>query len=328
MKKKIGYALLILVVLSLSTGFYFIRKFNNAFFKEKSFYLTYEYEPKPIHFEWAANTIGSHAEEEPIAAMVFPVKIDGLAHQFHMQFDTGSPHSFLYENDIKSLQALGLKLKEVKKGEERFVEHIAFRLGNNHIKASMVKVLANYGNTFDENDTISKIGIGTIGNDFIANRITAIDFKAQKLTLFNQRPDWMYNQSGFKPFDFTGRRIMLPVQIENNDYVLFYDSGCSAFGLITIKSRFDAYSDPNAKTIAYDAKSWSNSIPVVSKTSSQPMTMGNTTLSLRRVSFIDMYPAMQPLATPFTKIDGWLGNQPFIERTLILDTKKEEFLVY
>ncbi|MFP4846169.1 hypothetical protein [Winogradskyella sp. PE311] len=40
-----------------------------------------------------------------------------------------------------------------------------------------------------------------------------------------------------------------------------------------------------------------------------------------------MYTWSQPLVTPFTRIGGWLGNQPFNESTLILDTKAEEFIV-
>lgn len=327
MKKKIGYTLLIVLLLMLSVGFYFIRKFNNAFFKEKSAYLEYSFESKPIHFDWAANSTGSEGYHEPQAALIIPLKIEGLTHQFYMQFDTGAPHSYIYENDLKSLRAIGLNIKEVTKGEECFVEQLDFVLDDNHIKASMIRILGDYGHTFDKNDTISKIGIGTIGSDFIKDRITAIDFKNQTLELYNERPEWMMSLSGFKPFDFTGRRIMLPATIDNKNYELFYDSGCSAFGLITIKSRFDNYSDENTEVIAYNAKSWDSSISIASKLTNQPIRIGNSDLSLKRVSYVDMYTWSQPLVAPFTKIGGWLGNQPFNESTLILDTKTEEFIV-
>ncbi|BAO76979.1 hypothetical protein [Winogradskyella sp. PG-2] len=207
----------------LSVGFYYIRKFNNAFFKEKSAYLEYSFESKPIYFDWAANSTGSEGYHEPQAAMVVPLKIEGLAHQFYMQFDTGAPHSFIYENDLKSLRALGMDIKEVTKGEERFVEQLEFKLDDNYIKASMIRILGNYGHAFSKNDTISRIGIGTIGSDFIKDRITAIDFKNQTLELFNEHPEWMKTLQKFKPFDFTGRRIMLPVTINDKDYELFYD---------------------------------------------------------------------------------------------------------
>lgn len=327
MRRKIGYAIGIILLLFLSGSFYYIRKFNRAFFKEKSDYLTYTFQSKPIEFRWASNTIGSKAFYEPQAAIIFPVEILGLNHRFQMQFDTGSPHSYIYGKDLESLIQLGLEISVVEKGDERFVKQIDFNLGGNQIKASMVKVLDNYGNTFSKNDTIPVIRIGTIGSDFLKNRIVAIDFKNEILELFNKRPKWMSSLPKFQSFDFSGRRIMLPVGIDGKYYELLYDSGCSAFGLITTKNRFNRYADPDAETVSYDAKSWESKIAINSKTSSQLFTIGGTKLNLKRVSYVDMYTALQPLVTPFTRIGGWLGNQPFNESQLILDTVNEEFLV-
>ena len=144
-----------------------------------------------------------------------------MAHQFYMQFDTGSPFSFIYEHQLHTLRTLGLNIKEVVKDEERYIEELNFIMDENHIKASMIKIYPNYGHSFDKNDTISRIGIGSIGSDFIANRITAIDFKNQKIQLFQERPDWMRQLPPFKPFDFTPRRrIMLPVTLDNKAYEL------------------------------------------------------------------------------------------------------------
>ena len=192
----------------------------------------------------------------------------------------------------------------------------------------MIKILPNYGNSFDKNDTISSIKIGTIGSDFIANHIIAIDFKNQKIQLFDKRPKWMHQLPKFKPFDFTARRrIMLPVIVDKKKYEFLYDSGCSAFGLITIKSRFDRYTDTSTEPLNYGANSWGSSIPIISKPSDKLFNIGNANLKLKRVSYVDMYTITQPLVTPFTRIGGWLGNQPFNESTLIIDTKAEEFIV-
>jgi len=325
MKKKIGYTLLVILLLILIGGFIGVKKFNNSLFKEKTNYLEYISEAKPIHFDWAGDSIGGIYE--PQAAMVIPLKIEGLLHRFYMQFDTGAYDSFIYGNDLKSLRALGLDIKEVIKDDVRYVESLDFMLDNNHIKASMIKIYPNYGHEFDKNDTIGRIGIGTIGSDFIDNRITAIDFKNQNIQLFNERPEWMKTLPDFKPFDFSGRRVMLPVTLDNKNYEFLYDSGCSAFGLITIKSRFDNYTEESTKQINYDAKAWEGSIPIRSKVSDKLFSLGNINLKLKRVSFVDMYSVVQPLITPFTRVGGWLGNQPFNESTLILDTKTDEFIV-
>lgn len=325
MKKKIGYTLLVILSLILICGFIGVQKFNRSLFKEKTNYLQYTSEAKPIHFNWAGDSIGGIYESQ--AAMIVPLKIEGLAHHFYMQFDTGAYDSFIYGNDLKSLRAIGLDIKEVIKNDIRYVESLDFILDNNRIKASMIKIYPNYGHHFDKNDTIEGIGIGTIGSDFIANRITAIDFKNQNIQLYNERPKWIAGLTGFTSFDFPGRRIMLPVTLDNKDYEFLYDSGCSAFGLITIKSRFDKYTKDNTEQINYDAKAWEGSIPIRSKVSDKLFSLGNTNLKLKRVSFVNMYSLMQPLITPFTRIGGWLGNQPFNESTLILDTKTEEFIV-
>jgi len=323
--KRIGYIFLVLLILIGVAGFIGIRKFNNSFFKEKPNYLEYTSESKPIHFDWAGDSIGGIYEAH--AAMIIPIKIEGLSHRFYTQLDTGSPHSFIYRNALKSLRAIGLDIKEVVKDKVRYVENLDFILGDNHIKASMIMIYPNYGNSFDKNDTISSIGIGTIGSDFIANRITAIDFKNQKIQLFDKRPKWISSLSGFKPFDFSGRRIMLPVTLDNKNYEFLYDSGTSAFGLITIKSRFDKYTEESTKQVNYDAKSWENSIPIRSKLTDKQFNIGSANIKLKRVSYVDMYTITQPLIIPFTRIGGWLGNQPFTQSTLILDTKTEEFIV-
>jgi hypothetical protein len=259
--------------------------------------------------------------------MIIPLKIEGLPHNFYMQFDTGAYDSFIYGNNLKSLRAIGLDIKEVVKDDVRYVESLDFILGGNHIKASMIKIYPNYGHFFGKNDTISRIGIGTIGSDFIVDRITAIDFKNKTIQTYNERPEWMASLPSFKAFDFPGRRIMLPVTLNNKDYEFLYDSGCSAFGLITIKSRFDKYTEESTKQIDYDAKAWEGSIPIRSKTTDKLFSIGGANLKLKRVSFVDMYSITQPLIAPFTRVGGWLGNQPFTESTLILDTKTEDFIV-
>lgn len=62
---------------------------------------------------------------------------------------------------------------------------------NKEPKGHTLRILEGYGHTFGKKDTIAKIGIGTIGSDFITNRITTIDFKNQKIQLYNDRPEWM-----------------------------------------------------------------------------------------------------------------------------------------
>lgn len=323
--KIIGYSFLVLIIISIIVGLIGMRKFNNSLFTVKPNYLEYTSESKPIHFNWANDSIGNHFEMR--TAMNLPMTIDGLPQKFYLQFDTGSPYTFIYENVLKSFENVGINFKEVVKDDERYIQNLKCTIGGNHINVSMIRILENYGNTFNKNDTLIEINIGTLGSDFMDKRITVIDYKNQSLQFHNERPQWMDSLPRFQPFDFKGRRFMLPATINDKKLELFYDSGSSAFGLITTKDRYDDYTDKNVAEIKFDANSWGDGIPIHHKRTDKMMEIGNTTLSLRRISYVDIYGDYQKFMTPFTRIGGWLGNKPFTESTLIFDTKKEEFIV-
>lgn len=323
-RKKVGYTFLILISIIVIGGFIGIKQFDNYLFKEKTNYLKYTSETKPIHFSWATKSTENHFE--PHVAIIIPVKIEGLKHKFYFQFDTGSPYSYIYEKDLQSLKNIGLKIDEIQKEEDFFVKRLNFNLNENSVESLMMKVYKKYGNIFGKNDTIKPIKIGTIGSDFLENKITSINFKNQTIQFFDERSKEM-DENNFKSFSFKGRRIMLPVNINKDKLELLYDSGCSAFGLITSKKRYDNFTEKTVKEISYVGKRWGDDLPIHHKSSNTIMNISNEKLSLNRVSYVDMYANFQHLLTPFTKVGGWLGNKPFLDTTLILDTKTEEFTI-
>ena len=147
------------------------------------------------------------------------------------------------------------------------------------------------------------------------------------MEVHSQKPKWMKDKLPFEAFSFAGRRMMFPAVLDGKKHDLFYDSGSSAFGLITTKGRFDAYSDANTPLIRYEANSWGNSIPICHKETELTMEIGGQNLPLRRVSYVDMYTPVQGILAPFSAIGGWLGNKAFLDSKLILDCQKEEFLL-
>ena len=326
MKKFIGYTLLSLLVLTLILGFVGIKKFNNKYFKETPAYVEIAHQSELLSFKWSNQKIDNYIEKQ--VAMLIPVQIGDLEHNLNMQFDTGAPDSFLYENDLQSLRKLGYEINEVEKDGLRFVESLELLLGGKAVTLSMVRVYPNYGNSFTKKSKKNvNYVIGTLGSDVLVDRITTIDFKNKTLQFFEERPDWMNDYSGFKSFDFPGRRVMLPVVVDGKDYDFLYDSGCSAFGLITTKNRFEKYTKDSEPLIAYAAKSWQDKIHINSKMSEYPFSIGGADLTLKRVSYVNMYSFLQPLVTPFTRIGGWMGNQALNQSKLILDTKTKTFIV-
>lgn len=323
--KKAASIFLVLLILFAIIGLIGIRHFNNLYFKEIPNYLTYSSDSKPIDFVWAEGVYGDYIETH--AAMLIPVRIKGMPNKFYMQFDTGAPSTLIYGNTLKSLKEYDLNVKEVIKEDKLYIQNLDFSLGGSKVSMTTIQILEDYGNSFDRNDTISEIKIGTVGADFMDERITLIDFKNQFIQVYKQRPSWMGPLPNFKPFDFKGRRFMLPAKIDGEELELFYDSGSSAFGLITSKNRYDSYTNKNFKEIKYNANKWGDALPIYHKDTDRLLEIGGANLGLKRVSYVDMYANYQKLMTPFTRIGGWLGNKPFTESTLILDTKKQEFVI-
>ena len=231
------------------------------------------------------------------------------------------------ERTVKSLNDIGIDFTILTKEDDPYIDHLNFELGGNSIDASMIKVFTGYGNHFDGSDTIRPIKLGSLGADFMAENITVIDFKNQYMQVYNQRPEWMSTLGHFESFDFKGRRIMLPVIINGKELELLYDSGCSAFGLITSKNRYDKYTDASTKEIDYTGNRWGDALPIHHKTTRSKLAIGGNELALKRISYVDMYAKYQKFMTPFTKIGGFLGNKPFTESAMIIDTKTEEFII-
>ncbi len=316
MLKKIAFALTILIVVLAITMKIGIRKFHNHWFKEKPNYLTVQFDSKPFPFVWGE--IG----DDPYGLMKVPVKVKGSPYKFYMQFDTGAPFTVILENPIKSLE-----VEQFIEDETAFAKDFEFMIGENMVSASQMKIFPNYGNEITPNDTIRSYKLGTIGADFLDNKITVIDFKNQLITLYDERPEWMNTLPEFESFNFKGRRFMLPANLAGKKRDLFYDSGSSAFGLITHKSQYKKLTDKKDEEFIYDANSWGDKLPIRHKAASEKIEIGGAELDLKRVAYMDKYAWAQRLIAPFSKIGGWLGNLPFVESVLILDTKEAQFLV-
>lgn len=309
--------------MALIGGILGIRYFNNMWFKERPNHLTFSFDDKPINFVWSETTYEDYIEKKD--AILIPVQIQGYPNKFFFQFDTGSPTSIIYGNGLKSLQEAGLQLNEVDIDERKFVESIDMNLGGSNVSFKKMKVLVDYGDFFNVEDSTKHITIGTIGSDFLSQKIVEIDFKNQFIQFTKNRKDWMPNQ--FSSFDFQGRRFMLPCTIDNKVHEMFYDSGSSAFGLITTKGRYNRYVSHTHKEVSYDANRWGDSMLIYHNATSKSMQMAGLEIPLQRVSYVDMYSAYQGLITPFTSIGGWLGNKPFTEYSLIFDVPNEEFAI-
>jgi len=324
MIRKLALGFFALVLLLLVAAILYIIYFNNQIFQDSPNRLSYKKDTCEIHFQWAKQQFGGHLESH--TAMVIPATIAGTKYKAFFQLDSGTPHSYIYGKTLSSLRDIDIAMgRDTLSGT--ILQDLDITLGGNEITFRQVSIMSNYGKEVVRDDTIKSIMLGTIGADFLDDRITAIDFKLQTIQLYDHRPPWMNDIKSFKDFEFKGRRFLLPVQINDQDMTLLYDSGCSAFGLITSKNRYLKYGASDLKEISYQGNRWGEALPIYHKPSESILRIGGSELSLERVSYVDMFGNFQRFVTPFTSIGGFLGNMPFLDHVLILDTQSMQYAV-
>ena len=321
--RRSAYALSVVIVLAIVGAWCAFQYFKSEFFRDQPNTLVFQGELHPVPFRWSADK--SEAYTEPHGAILIPVRIPGISNKLYMQFDTGSPTTFLRSGALKSLKSRGIEFELLKTDRGTCIKRLEIDVAGNRVLLESGWVRGR-GAEVDWNAPDAIHIIGSFGADFLNQKVCEIDFPAQEIRLHRSRPDAMNDLGEFTPFEFKGRRIMLPANINGSDVELFYDSGCSAFGLLTSKYHYDRLTDPNDDEIAYGANRFGESIPVHHKPSDIRIQLGSTEIPLKRISYAEMYNFLQVTVGRFIG-GGFFGNKSLTESTLILDTNASEFLV-
>ncbi len=323
MTNKANFYLLLLTIF-LCQGC-FIKKMERNFFRETPTHFKQNVDGQKIQFIYAKGKNGDQIE--PHEAILIPVQVPGMKHKFYWQFDTGAPQSVFYQRALESMENLGFPLERLVKDSMALVSQ--FNMMHHEIPMTFegIKLYYNYGQHFTVSDTTQRLKLGTIGGDYYHDKVLIINFKEQYIQTYRNPPNWITELNGFESFIYEGRRMLLPAHVHDQDLHLFYDSGSSAFGLITTKNRYKRHTDRSDPEVTFDANSWGKKIPIHNKSTDQKIIIGGQTLDLRRMSYVGMYGALQRFVTPFTRIGGWLGNKPFLDHVMIIDTRNKRFIV-
>jgi len=327
LKRKIIYVLLSLMLLGVLGSIGGVLYLKQQFFRDRPNALTFIGDLHTVPFEWSEKKYAAYTE--PFNAMLIAVSVPGLSNRFYMQFDTGSPYTYFRSGCLESLRSRGIEFELIENAGNKLLKKFELNVAGNRVVFNSGQVMQrNIPIDWEDPDAINVIG--SIGADFIDQKICAIDFPSREIRLYESRPDNLNSLGEFTPFRFPGRRIMLPAVVDGSRLDLLYDSGCSPFGLLTSKYHFKRYSDPGVAEINLDANRRGESIPVHHKPCDMTMKMGGAELTLARVSYVEMYGALQMTIGRFANLgglSGFLGNQGLTESTLILDTIANEFLV-
>jgi hypothetical protein len=203
LKKTVLAFSIILTLLCLGFYFYFDQKFS-----PEENYLTVKNESGKVGIKW----LGENKN-----VMLLPVHFQNDPTTYFMQFDTGSPNTLFYENSL----AIFKNKKEIK---------TQFTIGNTEVSSDRFKIISVSQN--NDKDPIQIIG--TIGSDLLDQNKTIINFKEDHVVFnLSKEPENVGNTK--LDLKFKKRKIIIFGILDGKEEQFLYDSGTSAYELLTNK---------------------------------------------------------------------------------------------
>jgi len=275
-----------------------------------------------IPFVWAGDSV--HGRWEPHVAMLLPVKLPYCPVTFFMQFDTGTPSTVFYAQKLNAIMKRYPKAITISDTTQRLTD-FSFTIDTMPMVAKEVEVMQ-FGSSDIDVKGKKPIIIGTIGTDFLDGRIAVIDYPKQVLLTGNDLPaDLKESSASFSDFMYAGRRILLPAVIKSKRTMLYFDSGSSAFELLTDKVTCESMALPNVAPFRYAVSSWGRTMTANSFTVADSVVFGSQTVPLRQATFMEGASEAQVQQMKAFGIGGMTGNKLFLNYALVLDTKGKKY---
>lgn len=295
--KIVSSILLIITLALLGAYFYFEQKFT----PEKN-YLTLEGESGKIPITW----LGTNKN-----TLLLPVHFPRDTTKYYMQFDTGSPYTLFYSHSIK-------QLKEITCYNER--SKTSFYLGNTKITSDRFKIINNEKES-NKNDSIQIIG--TLGADLLEDKKTLINLKKNHI-IFNVLKEPAEFKNKLIDFTFKKRKIIIQGVLKGKEEKFLYDSGTSAYELLTNKEVWNDLKLPKSKVTIEKAQSWQNILTVYTAKCNNTIEINDKEILLHEVTYVEGFSQTQYFLMKFSGMKGMLGNKIFLKNHMYLDCSKNK----
>jgi hypothetical protein len=290
--KKIVLTFLVFLVLAALGGYIY---FDQKFTPDKN-YLTVENESGFIPFTW----LGTEK-----SVLLLPIHFEGDTANYYLQFDTGSPYTVFYSKSIKNIRQIPIT-EEVAK--------TSFYIGKTKITSNKFKIY-NHGN--DNNNDSIKI-IGTIGADILENRKTLINFKENYIALNLSKVPSQFQNKLFD-FKFKKRKIIVKGFLKGQEESFLFDSGTSAYELLTNKEVWEDLKLANSKINIEKSQSWDKVLTTITANCNQKIKFDNQEIHLNNVTYVEGFSQVQYSMMKFSGMTGMLGNKIFLNNSLYID---------
>lgn len=294
--KKIAVGIAALLILLLAGGYiYFDQKFT-----PENNYLTVKNESGTVPITWP----GSEKN-----VMLLPIHFAGNPTTYYLQFDTGSPYTIFYSGSIGGIPEISFKNDRVK---------TSFFIGQTEISSDNFKIFKTDKST---SDTL-KI-IGTLGADILENRKTIINFGDNNVDFNIQEvPENFKNK--LIDFQFKKRKIIIPGILKGEERKFLYDSGTSAFELLTYKEEWEILKSQKSRIKIEKSRSWDHVLTTYTANCDESLIFKKTKIPLNAVTYVEGFSAAQFSMMKFSGMSGMLGNKVFLHQSIFIDCNNEK----
>ena len=263
---------------------------------------------------------------EPHAVLLLPVTLAGCPQQFYMQFDLGVPSTIFYKNKLQEIRQRYPKTVSVNDTATSLSAY-RFQVGNMPVTASTVMLQDYQSKRIDWADKKAKTIIGTIGADFIEGRAIVFDYPRQRLYNSPQLPGFISPEVVNTNFVFTMRSVLLPAFIKGKSSLLFFDTGSSAYELLTDRKTAEEMAVKDAVPFRRSVRSWNRTLTATTLATGDSITVADQSLPLQHATYMEGASDTQIGQMMKMGIGGMTGNKLFIHCLLVLDVKAKKFAV-
>jgi hypothetical protein len=278
--------------------------------------------PATASFTWLADTVGGRAM--PHAALLVPVQVPGCPRTCYLQFDTGAPYSMLYARSLATLRRRYPALPLALSANSDTARNFRFGLGGGQVQAHWMRVKP-FGTSELPADSTAPFIIGTLGTDALEGRALVLDYARRRFSLAARVPDTLAQRAEFAPLAFENRRVLVNLGLQGESQQLLFDSGSSAFALITSQETWQHMARAGAPARAVEVGSMGKPLTAHTAATAAALTLGATSLPLNTVTYITGTNWQENILMRFSGMGGMLGNEPFSGHTVIFDVAGRRF---
>lgn len=283
-----------------------------------------------IPFNWEGDSISGKYFDK--LAINIPVTLDNLPHKFNMQFDLGATTTVVYGNSIKPYLEKYNELKNkidttltfrIQSQKNFKFKSVNLKLGAVIFKNINIGHFKGFGENIplDSMNTKSEKHIGTIAPDIFQDKILIIDYPNKRICITKELPR-QFSKVNFQTCLIEDGRIKIPLNINNKEENLMFDTGSSLFDLMTTEARADKISN-NVIVDSLKISSWGEFNMVYGRTVNSTIKYGQqqlkpATVFYDRINKFDRFYDEE-------KIWGITGNAYFLNNIVIIDYKNKRF---